>query len=33
MAWRDRRGLTGALLGSETVKVLIHSQMAVLVYR
>jgi nucleotide-binding universal stress UspA family protein len=33
MASHGRRGLTGALLGSETVKVLTHSEMPVLVYR
>jgi nucleotide-binding universal stress UspA family protein len=33
MASHGRRGLTGLLLGSETVKVLNHSEMPVLVYR
>lgn len=33
MASHGRRGLTGLLLGSETVKVLTHSQIPVLVYR
>jgi nucleotide-binding universal stress UspA family protein len=33
MASHGRRGLTGLLLGSETVKVLTHSEIPVLVYR
>jgi nucleotide-binding universal stress UspA family protein len=33
MASHGRRGLTELLLGSETVKVLTHSEIAVLVYR
>jgi nucleotide-binding universal stress UspA family protein len=33
MASHGRRGLTGILLGSETVKVVTHSDIPVLVYR
>ena len=33
MASHGRRGLTGLLLGSETVKVLTHGEISVLVYR